>query len=59
MTSWQYKLNGFRERGLKTNLKFLCQKYSIDFDESKLHDALYDIEKNYEVFNKQVWEIEL
>jgi len=59
ITSWQYKLNGFRERGLKTNLKFLCQKYSIDFDESKLHDALYDIEKNYEVFNKQVWEIEL
>lgn len=59
LTSWQYKLNGLRERGLKTNLKFLCQKYDIEFDESKLHNALYDIERNHEVFKKQLWEIEL
>jgi len=59
LVSWQYKLCNFRERGLKTNLKSLCQKYEVAFDESKLHDALYDIEKNHEVFKKQVWEIEL
>jgi|TARA_B110000196_G_C21097182_1_gene640613 DNA polymerase III epsilon subunit-like protein len=58
-TPWQYKLCNFRERGLKTNLKFLCQKYDIDFDPGCLHDALYDIERNYEVFKKQVWEIEI
>lgn len=59
LTSWQYKLCNFRERGLKTNLKFLCQKYEVPFNEEKLHDALYDIKKNYEVFKKQVWDIEL
>ena len=59
LTSWQYKLCNFRERGLKTNLKFLCQKYEVPFNEEKLHDALYDIKKNYEVFKKQVWDNEL
>lgn len=57
--SWQYKFTEFHKRGLKTNLQQLCKEYSIDFDPSKLHDALYDIEKNFEVFHKQLWEIEI
>jgi len=52
---WQFKLQKIRKRGLKSSLKFMCQKYNIDFDESKLHDALYDIEKNYEVFKEMLW----
>lgn len=55
---WQMKLQKIRKKGLKSNLKFLCQYYSIDFDESKLHDALYDITKNYEVFKKLIWDFE-
>jgi DNA polymerase III epsilon subunit-like protein len=54
-TSWQFKLQKIKKRNVKTNLKFLCQKYSINFDESKLHDALYDIEKNFEVFQSMLW----
>lgn len=46
---WQYKLNHYIERGLKTNIGQQCKKHNLDFDENKAHDALYDIEKNYEL----------
>ena len=58
-TLWQFKLQSYREKGLKTNLKFLCEKYNIDFDPSKLHDALYDIEKNFEVFQSLLWKYDI
>lgn len=57
--SWQLRYLNYRERGLKTNQKFLLQQYEIEFDESKLHDALYDIEKNFEIFQKQLWQIDV
>ena len=57
--SWQYKLNDFISKKVKTNLTQLCKDYQIDFDPKKLHDALYDIEKNYEVFKKMIWDIEI
>tara|TARA_R110002153_G_scaffold45434_1_gene128134 strand:+ start:1897 stop:2529 length:633 start_codon:yes stop_codon:yes gene_type:complete len=57
--AWQLRYLNYRERGLKTNQKFLLQHYDIDFDEEKLHDALYDIEKNFEIFQKQLWQLEI
>jgi len=57
--SWQYKLLNFRVKGVKTNLKEMCKTYKIDFDEKKLHDALYDVEKTHEVFNKIIWNLEI
>ncbi len=59
LLSWQYKLQNLRERGLKVNLQQCCRDYSIDFDPKKLHDALYDIEKNYEVFKKMIWQVNI
>tara|TARA_R110002020_G_scaffold348382_1_gene561991 strand:- start:195 stop:836 length:642 start_codon:yes stop_codon:yes gene_type:complete len=56
---WQYKLLHHRVRGVKTNLKQLCRDYDLDFDEKRLHDALYDIEVNFQVFQKQLWDIEI
>jgi len=56
---WQIKWLHYRERGLKTNQKFLLQHYEIDFNEAKLHDALYDIEKNFQIFQKQLWELDI
>jgi len=56
---WQYKLLHHRKRGVKTNLKQLLKDYSIEFEEKKLHDALYDIEVNFKVFQKQLWDIEV
>ena len=57
LLSWQFKLNSFRERGMRLNLAACCKNYEVDFDPSKLHDALYDIQKNYEVFKKMLWKI--
>tara|TARA_E500000318_G_scaffold109702_1_gene123293 strand:+ start:1685 stop:2317 length:633 start_codon:yes stop_codon:yes gene_type:complete len=57
--AWQIKWLHYRERGLKTNQKYLLKHYDIKFNEKKLHDALYDIEKNFEIFLKQIWELEI
>jgi DNA polymerase III epsilon subunit-like protein len=57
--AWQYKLINFRERGLKTSQGALLKKYNIPHDPKKLHDALYDITMNYEIFKKQLYDIEL
>ena len=57
--AWQYKLLHHRKRGIKTNLKQLLKDYSVEFEEKKLHDALYDIEVNFKVFQKQLWDIEI
>jgi DNA polymerase III epsilon subunit-like protein len=59
MLTWQLRYLNYRERGLKTNQKFLLQHYEIPFDENQLHDALYDIEKNFEIFQKQLWELDI
>jgi DNA polymerase III epsilon subunit-like protein len=57
--AWQYRLNHLVERGLSCNLKQCCKDFDVDFDEKKLHDALYDINVNFEVFKKMIWEIEI
>lgn len=57
--SWQYRFTQHRKRGLKTNLQQLCKDYNIDFDPKKLHEALYDVERNFEVFQKQLWDLEI
>ena len=59
LLSWQYRLLNHRERGLKVNLQQCCRDYDIDFDPRKLHDALYDIRKNKDVFQKMIWEVEV
>jgi DNA polymerase III alpha subunit (gram-positive type) len=57
--SWQFKLNSFHERGMRLNLGACCKRYEVDFDPTKLHDALYDIKKNYEVFKKMLWKVKI
>jgi DNA polymerase III epsilon subunit-like protein len=57
--SWQYRLVNHRKRGVKTSLIQLCKDYDIPFDKDKLHDAQYDIAKNFEIFKRQLWEIEI
>lgn len=59
LLSWQFKLNSFRQKGLRLSLAACCKKYEVDFDATQLHDALYDIQKNYEIFKKILWKIEL
>lgn len=59
LINWQYKLNEYRKRGLKTNQKQLLKDYDIRFDENKLHDARYDIAMTFKIFNKLIWEVEV
>lgn len=57
--AWQFRVIGYVEKGLKSNLGFLAKKYKLEVDESRFHKADYDIEKNWEVWCKQMWEIEI
>ena len=47
------------DRRSKKKLIDLCKHYDIKIDSSRLHDAMYDIEQNYEVFKKMIWEIDI
>ncbi len=49
---WQYKQINDRRRGVKTSLAELCKEFGIDYDKSKAHDALYDIEVNAQGLEK-------
>ena len=57
--SWQYRLVNYKERGLKTSQGFLLKKYNIPHDAKRLHDALYDIEMNFKIFRKQLFELDI
>ena len=59
LIAWQYRLLNHRERGLKTSQATLLKKYNIDHDPKRLHDALYDIEMNFKVFRKQLFDLEI
>lgn len=56
---WQYRLNNMIDRKSKKKLIDLCKDYGIPVDESKLHDAMYDIEQNFLVFKKMLWEVNI
>ena len=56
---WQYGWNNFFQRGLRTSQAVLLKKYYIPHDKDRLHNSLYDIEMNFKIFRKQLFEIEL
>lgn len=54
--AWQYKVGSIIRRGLKTNQTATANRYNISIDETKTHDALYDLEGlNFPIFQKQLW----
>jgi DNA polymerase III epsilon subunit-like protein len=52
LLEWQLKLAHSRERGVKTNLAAMLRHFEIECDPSKLHDAKYDITKNFELLTE-------
>ena len=56
---WEYRLNDFRQKNMRTSIKAQLKQYKIDFDENKLHDSLYDVQMNFKIFQKQIWHIEV
>jgi len=59
LLEWQYKMLSIRRSKGRNKLIDLCKQYDIQFNPKRLHDALYDIQKNYEVFKKLIWNIEV
>ena len=57
--SWQYKLLNHRDKTVKASQLALLKQYGIEFDASKLHSALYDVEMTYKIFKKQIYDIEV
>lgn len=56
---YQYRMSNSFVRGIKTSLVTLAKEFGLDFDENKLHDALYDLEINKLVWDKLKYQIEL
>lgn len=56
---WQYKWINNHKRGVRASQAALLKKYNIAHDKDRLHHALYDIEMNFEIFKKQLFQIEL
>ena len=52
LLSWQYKILNDRSLKAKVSQNQLLKFFDIDFEEEKLHDALYDIQMCYKVFLK-------
>ena len=49
---WQYKIMNDRSLKAKVSQNQLLKFFDIDFEEEKLHDALYDIKMCYQIFLK-------
>jgi DNA polymerase III alpha subunit (gram-positive type) len=59
LISWQYKLLNHREKGMKTSQAHLLKHYNIPHDPKQLHNALYDVEMTFQIFLKQIYDIEV
>lgn len=59
LKAWHYKaLAGFR-KGVKTNLTLMCKELGVPIDETKTHNAAYDLSVNWEVYRKLIQLVEL
>lgn len=59
LLSWQYKIINDRSLKAKVSQNQLLKYFSIDFDERKLHEALYDVEMCFKVFTELKKNMEL
>ena len=50
--SWQYKIINDRSLKAKVSQNQLLKFFDIEFDQDKLHNALYDIQMCYQIFLK-------
>ena len=57
--SWQFRLDRHIRKGLKTNMGAMLRELDVDFDKDKLHDSMYDIQMNLEIFRKLLWKVDI
>lgn len=57
---FSYKmLAEYGNKKLKVSLNAMCKEFNILTDESQLHNSLYDIGQNREVFKQLLWKLEI
>lgn len=59
LLAFQYKMLNYYERGLKSSLSAMAKEFGITFNEYDLHKGHKDIELNWQVWRKLVWQIEI
>lgn len=59
LAAWFYKVYNHRVKDIKTNLTVMGKELGIDFDESRMHDGMYDIEVNVAVLWKLINMVEI
>ena len=37
----------------------MLKEFSVDFNADKLHDSMYDVEMNFELFKKIIWKVDI
>ena len=57
--AWQYKVQNTPRKGIKTNLGLMSKELKINIDESKQHDANYDLFLNHQVYDKIINLVEI
>lgn len=59
LLAWQYCWLNHRDRKVKASLSAQLKHYGIPFEEAKKHSANYDVGMTFEVFKKQLFELEI
>lgn len=57
--AWQYSWINHRDRKIKASLSSQLKHYSIPFREEDKHQALIDVELTFEVFKRQLFELDI
>ena len=55
--AWQWKMQSIHEK-LRTRLETMCGEFKIPFDPYRAHEALFDVDKTRELYEKLKWCIE-
>lgn len=56
---FQLKYLNHVEKGIRTNQKHLLKTYEIDFKEENLHDAIWDVRYCFQIFWKQINQLDI
>jgi hypothetical protein len=56
---YQYKVLNQIIKGSKNSLSKVASNFNIEYDESKLHDGLYDLELNVQIWNKLKYQVDI
>ena len=56
---YQYKVLNHIIKGSKNSLSKVASNFNIEYDESRLHDALYDLRLNVQVWNKLKFQVDI